>query len=58
MMPHPERAAFKKDRDTINNSRNTGMDWTLLGQPGRVHPISGHVAWRRTVWENQLDFWI
>lgn len=33
------------------------MDWTLLGQPGRIHPISDHVAWRRSAWENQLDFW-
>lgn len=49
MMCHPERAAFKKDRGTINNSRNTGMDWMLPGQPGRVHPISDHVAWRRTI---------
>lgn len=32
-MCHLERGAFKKDRDTINNSRNTGMDWMLPGQP-------------------------
>lgn len=32
-MCHLEQAAFKKDRGTVNNSRNTGMDWMLPGQP-------------------------
>lgn len=51
-MPPPERAACKRDRDTINNSRTQG--WTAAAGPtGRAHPISDHVAWR-TIWENQL----
>lgn len=37
-MCHLERAAFKKDRGTINNSRNTGMDWMLLVQPAVFTP--------------------
>lgn len=32
MVHHPQQPTFKKERDTINNSRNTGMNWKYLGQ--------------------------
>jgi hypothetical protein len=49
MMRHPEQASCKKDRDCINNSRNTGMDCARpIGT--RDHLISDHGPWRKTIW--------